>query len=433
MKRLLSVLILACFLQNSSAAGLADEVARAANSPSGTSSDPSPDETRTTLSAKVKELTLEIDSLITEVGKLNAKMNRKPAGIHTEMEGPLFMECPASHPWFISMCSLCGLCLLFILKSLFSVAEEDLEEAGLLQTTPRPNSLAGQAQLNMFDRHIRCQFLRSNHSLENWQSKRCLPPGKALKADGKTPAALRASYKFTVKDLCHLSNISRTVMFTPSVWVKSIFLATLSTILAYISQDKLYRGEEEMHRFLMGVNNIAGSLAFLTMLLVSAYVGSTVAKWHRTLGSLVAVTGRLADIACLIGNDLRRDPDRRIGYTFYRYLNLVHILTYKGLTEQFEFDYDDLEQSQLLEGKNERSALEQGAENPRDVVICWIGKLMNECYRTKRMTESFANDAFSQLTALRASSGMGACLHGFEAEPASWATLMIIIVHLQML
>ena len=80
------------------------------------------------------------------------------------------------------------------------------------------------------------------------------------------------------------------------------------------------------------------------------------------MNNAIAIQGKLANLACLIGNDLKDDPDRRIAYTFYRYLNLVHIFTYKNIqsdTQQFQFDFDDLERSGLLEGKNERRALEQ--------------------------------------------------------------------------
>jgi hypothetical protein len=296
-----------------------------------------------------------------------------------------------------------------LIKRCVFAAEEEVEIMELAMrrsNTPAAGSLASQGAVGINDIAVQCNFLRVDRSLENWQSKRCQPPPKAFsKLRGGEPAALRASYKFTIGDLCRLSNISKTVMFTSTVWLKSLFLASGSALLAYISTDMLYRGEESLHRFLVGVNQMASSLAFLTMLLVSAYVASTVGKWHRTMGTLVGITGRLADLSCLIGNDLKRDPDRRIAYTFYRYLNLVHILTYRKLTDQFNFTYNDLEMSQLLEGKNERSALEQGGGNPRDIIICWLGKLMGECYRTKRLTEGFANDTMAQLTQLRAMTG----------------------------
>jgi len=176
---------------------------------------------------------------------------------------------------------------------------------------------------------------------------------------------------------------------------------------------------------------MASSLAFLTMLLVSSYVNATVGRWHRTLGTALTITGRLHDLACLIGNDLQSDPDMRISFTFYRYLNLIHMFSYRGKTDQFQFQIDDLVASGLIEGSHERTAMEQARGNEKDAVISWTAKLINECLRTGRMSESYANDTMQQLTDLRGvTGGLGAVLG--QQEPVSWAALMMLIVHVQM-
>ena len=211
---------------------------------------------------------------------------------------------------------------------------------------------------------VECKFLLVDRSLENWGSRRPVPPPKLA-------APMRATYKFTLDNLLHWRRVSKTVMFNKSVWLKALLLSSITGILAYVSTDGMYRGEEQMHRLLTAINQLSTSLLFLTMLLMVIYVKSTVGKWHRIMGSLLGVLGRLADLSCLIGNDLKRDPDKRVAHTFYRFLNLAHLFTYKGLTTQFHFTFDELEQAQLVNGTVERQALEKAGGNPRDVVYAW--------------------------------------------------------------
>ena len=50
--------------------------------------------------------------------------------------------------------------------------------------------------------------------------------------------------------------LASSVLASGNVWRKALLAASLSGILAYISQDSIYRGEERLDRMLKGINTM---------------------------------------------------------------------------------------------------------------------------------------------------------------------------------
>jgi hypothetical protein len=174
-------------------------------------------------------------------------------------------------------------------------------------------------------------------------------------------------------------------------------------------------------------------MKFLTMLLFTHYAFSEIGRWKDMVSAAWKVQGALHNLALLVGSNLQNDEDQKIAYRFYRYLTLVHMLQFKGLTEIFQFDYDALENVSLIdsdESVKERAALTACRDKDRDGVITWIGMLLRQCIDHGHLPTDQANLLFEQLSRLR---GDCVTLHDLLSfqPPISLAILMQILMEIQ--
>lgn len=132
------------------------------------------------------------------------------------------------------------------------------------------------------------------------------------------------------------------------------------------------------------IRALIGNWTFLPTLLVVFKVNSHIQRWLGWLGSAASVSGRINDIALILGSlDGVNSPDvqereavRLIQYRFYRYLNLVHCLAYMGLDHRVgaspESLLDELEGMGLLETEEKRQLLKSADTGMHATVLSWL-------------------------------------------------------------
>ena len=192
-----------------------------------------------------------------------------------------FAHCSATSGWFLFLCIMLGGCLCIIGHDVLRlICEADEEEEEKDKTV----ALSAQDQINMFERAMTCNFLNVLRTLENWQARDCLPPPPAAvhfksgpqigEVDPSKKAVLRAEYEFTLHSLCHWQRLACTVLRSEHVWLKAWLLTSLSGILAYLSQDAVYRGDETIQRTLIGI------WTMVTVMLLFCDSGKILSHYH---------------------------------------------------------------------------------------------------------------------------------------------------------
>jgi len=157
-------------------------------------------------------------------------------------------------------------------------------------------------------------------------------------------------------------------------------------------------------------------------------------NWFDTVISMCwGVQGDLNDIALIVAINLRKQDGEaavRSKYDVYRYLNAAHFLVYNGLALEYsDIPVYDLACCGLLTDE-EADLLEQSGTK-RNMVILWIGSLLDKLLEEGTLRVSAYNEAIGSLKSFRAKAD-GLCKEMSRMAPVSWAQQMQLLVDVLM-
>ena len=190
-----------------------------------------------------------------------------------------------------------------------------------------------------------CGAVQEMRTFDNWVCQfPCLPHNAHVNG-----CKLRQNYEFSVGGLLRFAVISQTVFMTSKVWMKALFLASLSASLVLLAN-----GNEHMDGHLQSIDSMAGNISFLTMLLLTTFLNNNISAWQTSFSQGREILQVMGQIALMIGSDTsasdcasddeelvgeRKDTRReglkqqhkRLCWDIYRYLVMVQLFTYREL------------------------------------------------------------------------------------------------------
>ena len=116
---------------------------------------------------------------------------------------------------------------------------------------------------------------------------------------------------------------------------------------------------------------------FYPVFLLVGYIGYVVERWRLFMRNCHETQAKIHDVALLCGGSILGSPTTKIRrklYRIYRYLNLIHALTFKSVSPTLgpmDLEIDFVRTLRLLEVDEADELLAMGNKQ-RDAVIGWL-------------------------------------------------------------
>ena len=159
---------------------------------------------------------------------------------------------------------------------------------------------------------------------------------------------------------------------------------------------------------------IVEQFRFFPAFLLFGLLGYVVGRWQDWLVNCHTLQARLHDIGLAVGMgviDTSNSHTRSSLYRLYRYLNVVHAMTYASINKHLPKDLDGYRSLGLLM-KTEVDLLRPMGNKTRDTCIAWAGTIVsNLIVETKQMPKASVLDAAVLFNGLRDMCTRHQCAH----------------------
>jgi hypothetical protein len=182
------------------------------------------------------------------------------------------------------------------------------------------------------------------------------------------------------------------------------------------------------------LTDIRDDYDFYPVFLLIGYTGYVVMRWREFMVNCHECQNKIHDVALLCGGAFNAPPNKRIRkklYRIYRYLNVVHALTFKSVSptvRPLDIEFDFVRFLKLLEVDEADECLKMGNKQ-RDAVIGWLTCEIAEFLHMEGVRARFVEDRLAR--ALAEVRGLVARHHDLfvRDNPNFYLDLMLLVVN----
>jgi len=181
---------------------------------------------------------------------------------------------------------------------------------------------------------------------------------------------------------------------------------------------------EHFRKHMAGIAALHNHLITPATFVVMFSLNEALNRWQTTLSTMWSMQDPIQTVGFMLGSGFARAPmsARPFAFRFYRYLNVVHVLTYAPHAESLStFELDDLVACNLLTPTEASHLSREGlhTDGQRRRVLAWIWDVLQDCVEKGVHKRNFGRIE-KQLTTIREMGGSMGSEFGRDL-PFSWA------------
>jgi hypothetical protein len=220
----------------------------------------------------------------------------------------------------------------------------------------------------------------------------------------------------------------------------ALLVGSLAALWAWAEAVIFFQPESDEHQsptvekfraHMAGISALHDHLVTPATFVVMFSLNEALNRWQNTLTTMWALQDPIQATGFMLGSGFCRAPLklRPLAFKLYRYLNVIHLLTYQPLTEVLStMEVQDLVDTNLLTAK-EAAHLERHnlhVDGQRRRVLAWVWDTLQDCVESGVHKKNFGRIEKQLVTIREMGSAMGS---EFGRDlPFSWAQCTELIV-----